>query len=329
MLNRMLRPLMVLVSLSGLVLWINLVPGYVRPEAPTGFSVGGLLRDLFQPALVLVFLVAGLLVGGPKGFGTALLVPFGGRAPGDRPSRLRMQHALLTSSRALLWSSLLLTAACTLYSLRLDPLAGKLLWLDIGARLEVMRTGGYFTLPLFLIVLLPCLWRLDPAQAEGRSLGGAMDLGVLLGHGLVLLAFPLSVLVAQHEIIGQPGSAVRFLAPTFGQVDLVLAGWSLGFVLSMTGLAWLSRWKRGSDPQVSAHAFPLRLALLASGVLGCAVLRLVGLQSISTSGGTGNPAEAQALGGRMLVPLVLALLLIGLQACLGRRSLAHPSLVTE
>lgn len=328
MLNRWQRSLSVLASLAGLVLWINLVPGVQQPEG-LRFSVAKMLWLLFEPALVLVFVGVGLLVGGPKAFGTALLASLGGRAPGDRLSRLRPQRALLASSRALLWSSLVLSAACTLYSLRLDPMAGKLLWLDAGARLEILQTGGYFALPLFLIVLLPCLWRLDPKQAQARSFGGAMDLSVLLGHGLALLAFPLTILVARHEVVGQPGSAVRFLPPTFGQVDLALVGWSLGFVLSMTGLVWFFQSGRASDPRGSTQASPLRLTLLASGVVGCAVLRAAGLQYIATSGGAANSADVQALGGRMLVPIALALLLSGLQAGLGRLPVMRRTLATE
>ena len=295
------------------------LPGYELGSRTFGIVVSvweddGIFEELVMFSFLLpwVLLFGGFLGGRLDGVCGGLRYLLGARASSDHEKRAKAQSALFGAARALLWGSLALFLGVAIYGLRPDPSTGNLLWLDANLRLQIMQQWGYFTVFTFVLVLYPSAISMDLDAARQPAWLRAIDFSVLLGHTMALVAFPLAILMRWPPIRDAENSSVSFLIPSMDDVNLSFVAWCAAFVMVTATFLLLPSCGKFRGVQVGPGKLPLGIAVLASGVLCCAVIRAAGFEHLGRLRGTTTEVELQALGGRMLVPLLLVIVFLGI-----------------
>lgn len=305
------------------------LPGYELGSKTFGVVISvweddGIIGELFAFLLLLpwVLLVGGLLGGRLRGTCGGLWYLLGARAPSDHEGRVKAQGALFGSARALLWGSLTVYLGISIYSLKADPHTGSLLWFDAYDRLEIMQLWGYFAVFTFVLVLYPSAVSMDPTTGRQPAWLRTIDFSALLGHVVNFLAFPLAILLRWPPIRDAQNSSVSFLMPSMDDVDLLFVAWCVAFVVVTATFLLLPSWCKLRSAQAGRGKLPMGMAVLASGVLCCAVVRAAGFEHLGRVEGVTTALQLEALGGRMLVPLLLALVVLGIQRWSANRASA-------
>jgi hypothetical protein len=305
--KHLLRPLW-FVLLLALATWlIKRVPGYAELDDSTSFQIGKLLRDAADPLALLLAAGAALVFGGWRGVRAGALFLVG--AEGTESESLAASKSLAAGARGLLWGAFLLNSIYVI-SFYWPEEPWESAGLLAGARRSYVSCGAFLATTLGCLVLLPCAER--AAELSGRPdskatrVARATDVLALLGLFVWTWVLLLSVFV-YRVVLGGESSGLSLMPPALDRIDLPFVLWSGGVVFVLPWIALLAT--HGPRALIRSRDLLGHLARmsLAAGVLVATLVEVAGLQSIAHRGGQGNPAELQALVGRMLVPVVLGI----------------------
>ncbi len=303
----LMRTLWLLVLLGCTALLLAGVPGY-RTEGDSSIHLGILLRQVIDPLPLVVCLFAALVAGRWSGLKTATRYALGAECVDGASAG----KTLAAAARGLLYGTLLVNGVYLVsFYWPESPLisAG---FMGEYRYCTYVQYGPLVVGFLGAFLLMPCAVRARSATADTKhSLLRPLDPLAWIGLFACPLVVLLSVFVYRYPAIGVEGSGVNYVLPAAGLLDSAFVAWSL---LVVALLPWVVLCPHASPRELfralrnPTSAGPDLVALLTqtqlvAGLYVATLIQLVGLNYISNTGGSGNPAEIQDLVGRMLVPV--------------------------
>jgi len=284
------------------------VPGFGGPAEEGHASdvvLGELVRQLVDPLVLAVALVAALIAGRWRGLRAAGQLLWGRTATIEARDYRSVSRLLAAAGRGLLWGSFV---ANTAYVVCFYLVIAGVLETGPTQRLDYVKAGALVVVPFGALLLLPL------ARAAGHAAGvepsraaRTFDLVAVLGLMACTLITLLSLFVYRHPVIGQPGTGRTHVWPTAEGLDASFVLWSIALVAIISALAFAPTFRSTAPERGRAW---MRTCLFV-GVFVATLVEVAGLNEIARTGGQGDPSTLQSLAGRMLFVIAVAIVIGG------------------